>query len=57
MFAFVLGIMGFIFLVIMGVGLLGTILLVCGVVAFMESGSLLGLGLAIVGFALICAVD
>ena len=57
MFAFVLGIMGFVFLIIMGVGLLGTILLVCGAVAFMESGSILGLGLAIVGLGLICAVD
>ena len=53
----ILGFIGVLCLALIGIGILGAFLLVAGAVAFMESGSLLGLGVAIVGLALIFAMD
>lgn len=52
-----LGIFVTILCIVFVAGWVGTVMLVVGLVAFLESGSLIGLAVAIVGFGIICLID
>jgi len=55
--SWLLGIFVTILCIVFVAGWIGTVLLVVGLIAFLESGSLLALAMAIVGFGIICLID
>lgn len=55
--SWLLGIFVAVLCIVFVAGWIGTVLLVVGLVAFLESGSLIGLAIAIVGFGIICLID